>query len=155
MTLTRYQPWGLLNELQQDINRSFSRYADGNDDTSVIRYDWTPAVDIREEQDRYIVEADVPGVNLQDIEITAEAGSLSLRGERKVEQAAEGETSRSSDRPSSRHSERAYGQFYRRFTLPETVDTTGIKATGKNGVLQVTIPKVEKAKPQRISIDVQ
>jgi len=150
MTLSRYQPWGLLSELQNDINRSFARYSDNDSETSsssMIRYDWIPPVDVHEEQDRYVVAADLPGVDPKSVEITAERGSLVLKGERNVEKPAEGDY--------SRRSERAHGQFYRRFSLPEAADVEHISAKGQNGVLEIVIPKAEQAKPRAIKVDVR
>ncbi|HEU4780720.1 MAG TPA: Hsp20/alpha crystallin family protein, partial [Steroidobacteraceae bacterium] len=105
---------------------------------------WTPAVDVHEEAQRFIVSADLPGVKPADIEVTADKGVLTLRGERQVEQrGVEGHYSRV---------ERLSGKFVRTFTLPDNVQTDAIKAQFKDGVLELTIPKIAKAEPRRIEI---
>ncbi len=145
--LVRYDPWSLVNRLQGDIDRLTgltSRYED--DATSGATTEWTPAVDIKEENDRFLIEADVPGVKPEDIEITMEEGVLTLRGSR------EGETREETN--GYRRVERVTGRFYRRFTLPDTADAEAIKATSNNGVLQLSIPKLPKVQPRRINVEV-
>ena len=115
-----------------------------------VRYEtrsvaWIPSVDVHEEAERYVVRADLPGVSPDDIEITAEAGVLTLKGERKVNgQQSEGNYQRV---------ERVAGNFVRRFTLPEAAQTDGIKANHVNGVLEVSIPKQVKPEPRRIKVE--
>jgi HSP20 family protein len=136
MTVVRYEPWGLLNRLRREIDQTFEQTA--SDAT------WTPAVDIHEEPKQFVVRADLPGVKPADIEITAERGVLSLRGARNFEQ-------KSDDGHYSRV-ERVTGKFVRTFTLPENVQTDAIKAQFKDGVLELTIPKVAKPEPRRIEV---
>jgi len=135
MTVVRYEPWGLLNRLRRELDQTF----EPNHDAS-----WTPAVDIHEEAKQFVVHADLPGVTAKDIEITAEKGVLSLRGSRHFEQ-------KSDDGHYSRI-ERVTGKFVRTFTLPENVATDQINAKFKDGVLELTIPKVAKPEPRRIEI---
>lgn len=136
MTVVRYEPWALLNRLRRDLDQSFDNVAR---DAS-----WTPAVDIHEEANKFVVRADLPGVKPADIEITAEKGVLSLRGARNFEQQNdEGHYSRV---------ERVSGKFVRTFTLPENVQTDAIKAQFKDGVLELTIPKVAKVEPRKIEV---
>jgi HSP20 family protein len=136
MTVVRYEPWALLNRLRRDLDQSFETVAR---DTS-----WMPAVDIHEEAKQFVVRADLPGVKPADIEITAEKGVLSLRGARNFEQQNdEGHYSRV---------ERVSGKFVRTFTLPDNVQTDAIKAQFKDGVLELTIPKVAKVEPRRIEV---
>lgn len=136
MTVVRYEPWGLLNRLRRELDQTFESAAH---DAS-----WTPAVDIHEETRQFIVRADLPGVKPADIEITADKGVLSLRGSRNFEQQADdGHYSRI---------ERVSGKFVRTFTLPENVQTDAIKAQFKDGVLELTIPKVAKPEPRRIEV---
>ena len=136
MTVVRYEPWALLNRLRRELDQSFETVAR---DAS-----WTPAVDIHEEAKQFVVRADLPGVKPADIEITAEKGVLSLRGSRNFEQQNdEGHYSRV---------ERVTGKFVRTFTLPENVQTDAIKAQFKDGVLELTIPKVAKAEPRKIEV---
>ena len=136
MTVVRYEPWGLLNRLRRELDQSFETVAR---DAS-----WTPPVDIHEEANQFVVRADLPGVKPADIEITAEKGVLSLRGARNFEQ-------QSDDGHYSRV-ERVSGKFARTFTLPENVQTDAIKAQFKDGVLELTIPKVAKAEPRKIEV---
>ena len=136
MTVVRYEPWGLLNRLRRELDQSFETVAR---DAS-----WTPPVDIHEEPNQFVVRADLPGVKPADIEITAEKGVLSLRGARNIEQQNdEGHYSRV---------ERVSGKFVRTFTLPENVQTDAIKAQFKDGVLELTIPKVAKVEPRKIEV---
>ncbi|KAA3629364.1 MAG: Hsp20/alpha crystallin family protein [Proteobacteria bacterium] len=147
MALLRYDPWSLINQVQE-INRLFdNRTASPRDEDSghVVASDWVPAVDIKEEQNRYVILADVPGVDPASIEITMENGVLTLRGERKLESEEE--------RAGYRRVERVRGSFYRRFTLPDSVDPEGITARGDNGVLEIVIPKHEKLQPRRIQVN--
>jgi HSP20 family protein len=136
MTVVRYEPWGLLNRLRRELDQGFDSVSH---DAS-----WTPAVDIHEEEKQFVVRADLPGVKPGDIEITAERGVLALRGQRVFER-------RSDDGHYSRV-ERVSGKFVRTFTLPENVQTDAIKAQFKDGVLELTIPKVAKPEPRRIEV---
>jgi HSP20 family protein len=136
MTVVRYEPWGLLNRLHRELDQTF--------DTVTRDATWSPAVDIHEETERFVVRADLPGVKPADIEITAEKGVLSLRGARNFEQ-------RKDDGHYSRV-ERVSGKFVRTFTLPENVQTDAIKAAFKDGVLELTIPKIARQEPRRIEV---
>ena len=136
MTVVRYEPWALLNRLHREFDQTFD---------SVTRdATWSPAVDIHEEAQRFVVRADLPGVKPADIEITADKGVLSLRGTRNLEQ-------RSDDGHYSRV-ERVNGKFVRTFKLPENVQTDAITASFKDGVLELTIPKVAKPEPRKIEV---
>jgi len=147
MRIVRYDPWGLLQRFQEDIGRTLAESGAQlpvADDSNVVTSRWAPAVDIREEDDRFVLEADVPGVDPKDIEITMENGLLTIKGERSDEHEEE--------RNGYRRVERVHGSFYRRFSLPDTANADEVSAHGKNGVLEVTIPKQEKVKPRRISV---
>ncbi len=131
MTIVRYEPWSLFDRLaRQATTGSVS---------------WIPSVDVHEEQDRYVVRADLPGVSKDDIEITTDDGVLTLKGERKAGTTnADGSYARV---------ERVTGSFVRRFSLPETAQVDAIKATHVNGVLEVTIPKQPKPEARRVAIE--
>jgi HSP20 family protein len=145
--LVRHDPWSLMNRLQGDIDRVLENRIRGLDDTSAGAVaDWTPAVDIREESDRFVLDADIPGINPEDLEITMEGGVLTLRGHRNTH--AREETN------GYRRVERVSGSFYRRFTLPDTADSEAIEAHFNQGVLEVSIPKLAKVQPRRIDIKV-
>jgi HSP20 family protein len=107
---------------------------------------WVPAVDIFEEPDAIRIMTEIPGVSPADVKITLENNVLTIRGAK--QQAARERTER------VHRYERTYGAFERSFTLPTTVDASNIKATYENGVLTVTLPKVEKAKPREIAVQV-
>ena len=107
---------------------------------------WVPAVDIRETENELIVKADVPGLKFEDIDVRLENGTLTLRGERKFEEAK--------DEGGWHRVERAYGTFERSFTLPDTVNPEGVKADYKAGTLTVTLPKKEIAKPRQVKVQV-
>ena len=103
-----------------------------------------PAVEIDELGDRFVISADVPGVDPAAIEITMENGVLSFSGERALPQGRGN---------GSRRSERVYGTFFRRFTLPDTADEDAIEARGENGVLEITIPKKQQLQPKKIRVN--
>ena len=141
-TIMHYDPFvNLMNHLFErgDIKRSL------NSDQSVVEgSSWVPRVDIKEEPNRFILFADIPGVDPEKIEIFMENGVLTIRGERVSESQKEGvDFSRI---------ERITGSFERRFTLPDTADPDNITAHGTHGVLEVVIPKREKAKAKKISV---
>jgi len=142
--LTRYEPWSLHRQFLNEFNRLCER-ADGNDESTSATAEWAPSVDIEERANEYVLHADVPGVDPSAIEITLQNGVLTLSGSREktVEQ----------DGVESRRIERLTGRFLRRFTLPESVDADAVKASGKNGVLQIVIPKREAAKPRKITVN--
>jgi len=148
MSIIRYSPWDLVNQLQQDLNRVIdSRRVEGaSEDTSnVVTAQWAPSVDIKEEPDRFVLLVDVPGVKPEDIELTMDQGVLTIRGERHIER-TEGEGT------SFQRVERMHGSFYRRFSLPDSANAEGIEARGEHGVLQVSIPKHVRVQPRRISV---
>ena len=145
MSLRRYKPWSLFDQLQHEINQLHGYPAKTEDDADVVTSDWAPAVDIKEEENCYLLIADIPGVNPEDIEVHMENGILTIKGER--------ESEKKTEREGYKRIEREHGVFYRRFTMPEGVNPDGIEATNKNGVLTVTIPKQEAAKPRRITVN--
>jgi HSP20 family protein len=138
MTIVSYEPWALVSRLQRHLDRNLG---ETQDSASVS---WIPHVDIREEAERFVVTADVPGVLPADIEITTDKGVLTVRGERRTEKKAAAD--------GYERVERASGTFLRRFTLPESADAEAIKATHVNGVLELSIPKRPQEQPRRISV---
>ena len=145
MTLMRYEPLNLLNQLQREVNRLFETSRFGDEESGHILADWMPAVDIKEEPGQFVIHADLPGVDIKDIEITLENGVLSLKGQRTGEQQEETEQ--------YRRIERVRGTFLRRFSLPDVADADKVSAKCKDGVLEVVVPKREAAKPRRIAIE--
>jgi HSP20 family protein len=144
-SLVRQDPWSLVPRLQDEINRLFGNV--NQNDSSSATATWVPAVDVHEYADRFEFYVDVPGVDPNKVELTLEGGVLTLSGER-----AEQRSSKHREEPLYQRAERGHGQFYRRFVLPDTVDSEKVNASGKNGVLTVTIPKQAKAMPRRIQI---
>ncbi len=137
MAIVRYEPWSVVNRLHQSLDQFFNNEALSSPEASSSpSVAWVPRVDIHEEKDRLVVLADVPGVDPKDIDITAENGVLTVRGERRSEKR---ETENGYERV-----ERVSGGFLRRFTLPEGANTESIKAKQTNGVLEVTIPKTPR-----------
>ena len=146
MSLVRYEPWNLLNQLHGDLDRLFSgRTGELSEETSnIATSDWAPAVDIKEDNDQYLIHADIPGVDPKEIEVSLENGVLTIKGERKSETREE--------REGYKRVERVRGTFFRRFSLPDTADSEKVSARSKDGVLEISIPKQEKASPRRISV---
>ena len=145
MAIVRYEPWTVVNRLHQSLDQFFNETLSSPEASSSPSVAWVPRVDIHEEKERFVVLADVPGVDPKDIDITAEKGVLTVRGERRAEK-------RVTDNGYERI-ERVAGTFLRRFTLPEGANTESITAKQTNGVLEVTIPKTPAVQPRRISID--
>jgi HSP20 family protein len=144
--MTRYEPWSLLNQLQRELERSFegARPGAGTGTDTAATAEWTPAVDIKEETDRYVLWADLPGVSPEHIDITMENGILALKGERATEAKVQ--------REGIKRVERAFGTFYRRFSLPDTADSESISARCANGVLEISIPKKAAVQPKKIVV---
>lgn len=138
MALARYETRNPWSQFHQEINRMLG------ENSNVVTSDWVPVVDIKEEKDRFVLHADLPGVDRENIDITMEDGVLSIRGERKLEDVAEG--------GEYKRVERIHGTFYRRFALPDTADPSGINARCNQGVLEVVIPKREAVQPRRIEV---
>tara|TARA_R110002096_G_scaffold34408_13_gene98271 strand:+ start:4045 stop:4494 length:450 start_codon:yes stop_codon:yes gene_type:complete len=148
MALVSYDPFGTLSKLHQEVNRAFQNRIGGlesDDASSVATSNWTPAVDIEEQTERFVITADIPGVAPEDIEVTMDNGILTIKGERNDEKSVE--------QRGFRRVERVSGTFYRRFTLPDSANPEGITAHGKHGVLEIVIPKGEKAKARRIAVN--
>src|SRR5690606_21930513 len=132
MSLSRYNI-GLPNirdEFKQafDIFNKFAQIDEG-DQSNVVTSQWAPRVDIKEESERFLIQADIPGVDPRDIDISMDKGILSIKGERATE--ARDETERYT------RVERSRGVFYRRFALPDSADAEGIRASGRHGVLEI------------------
>lgn len=146
MNLIRYNnPWGLMDRLHRDVDRLVSaRLLAGDEEQSAELGSWAPAIDVKEEESRFLIHADVPGVDADDLEITMEDGILSVQGHR--------QTSTESDDNGWHRVERVSGRFHRRLALPDTADAEGIKAEYNNGVLEIEVPKQTKSLPRRIKV---
>lgn len=143
MNMTRYNnPWNLLNNLQRELYNT--DYNQINDDASAATASWSPSVDISENDKAFTLVADIPGVDPENIDISMEKGVLTIQGDRQTENVEESENYRRVERQS--------GQFYRRFTLPDSADADKIEARSAHGVLTVTIPKQEVAVSRKIEV---
>jgi HSP20 family protein len=139
----KYEPWNLLDQMRRDMDRALdTRTAEGS---SVATSDWVPAVDIKEEKDSFVIVADIPGVDPNDIEVHMENGMLTIKGEK--------ESEKKEEREGYKRVERSFGSFYRRFSLPDTADAEKITAKSNNGVLEVRIAKQEQVQPRKISVN--
>jgi len=147
MTITRYHPWAQSGQLQNEIKQVFGRFFgdDETDQSNVVTSQWMPRVDVKEEEKRFVILADIPGVDPKDIDVSMDKGILTIKGERKSESKEQnGKLTRI---------ERSYGAFHRRFALPDSADAEGISANGKHGVLEISIPKKPETTPRRISVN--
>ena len=146
MNVTRFEPWSLINLLHQDLDQIAGRRfgAGGGDHNGSSVADWVPAVDILEEKERYVLRAEVPGVNPEDIDVNMENGVLSMSVERHKQSSEEAD--------GMRRIERVSGKFYRRFNLPDTADAEEISASSANGILEVVILKQPEVRARRITV---
>jgi HSP20 family protein len=145
MTIVHYEPWRLFNRFHRDLSRVLGENSPSAEAANSSEVTWLPVVDIHEEAERFVVRADLPGVEPKDVEITAEKGVLTIRGQRHAEK-------RDSANGYERV-ERVSGAFLRRFSLPEGAEASEIKAKQANGVLEITIPKLPQVQPKRISVE--
>ena len=134
---TDFEPFPGLKSFEDTMNRLFAEPS---------ARPWMPPVDIAETENELVVKADVPDVRFEDIQVNLENDTLTLKGQRKFEKASE--------KGGYHRIERSYGSFERSFTVPNTVDAEHVKADYKNGVLTVTLPKKESAKPRKINVEV-
>ena len=141
MAIIHYEPWGLLSQLQKELERTRDSQ---NNEGSTSTAEWAPAVDIKEECDKFVIHADLPGVKPEEIDVNMESGILTLKGEKKTEAKVEKE--------GYKRVERNYGSFYRRFSLPDSANSEAISAKCKHGVLEIIIPKREAVKPKKIDV---
>jgi len=153
MNLTRYQrpdlAWagfGRLSSLRDELDRLFESPWAELTRTSQLLSGWTPALDVHEDKDNFVVHAELPGMKREEIEVSLHDGALSISGERKLEkQYEEAEVYRT---------ERFFGKFQRTVTLPAPVAADKVKAQYKDGILTITLPKTEAAKPKQIEVNV-
>jgi len=145
MSLTRYEPRNTVEQLRREMGRLFEGLPAVDEGSNIATSDWIPAVDIQENEKAFIIHADIPGVDPNDIDVHMEDGMLTIKGERDSETKEE--------REGYKRVERKRGSFYRRFSLPDTANADEISAKSKNGVLKITIPKQEKAQPRKIEVN--
>lgn len=145
MSIIKYDPFRELRDLQDEMNRLFMT----NIPRSVAQEDfasggWSPKVDIYESENEIILEAELPGMDREDFEVSIENNVITLKGKREFEKKEEGDN--------YHRVERSYGTFTRSFSLPRTVSAEQTKADFRNGVLTVTLPKREEAKSRKIRV---
>jgi len=147
--LTRWNPINEFEDLMNRYNRMFGLTRTGEREGKDLfsRSDWAPAVDIKETDGAFTVEAELPGMSKDDVKVTVHDGVLTIKGERKQEEETE-------DKKVHRI-ERFYGSFMRRFTLPDNVDENSVKASFKDGLLTLTIQKSEPKEPKAIEVNVE
>src|SRR5215471_10805465 len=146
MAIVRYDPFRDLRTLQEEVNRLFSTNLTRSfgDDEGIGRGAWAPSVDIYENKDQIVLEAELPGMKQEDFDLSVENNVITLRGERRFEKTDESDN--------YHRVERSYGAFTRSFTLPQSVSSEGATAEYSNGVLRVTLPKREETKSRRIEV---
>jgi HSP20 family protein len=141
MPVTRYEPWSLLHQLHRELDRAREGTTG---DGSTATAEWAPTVDIKEEADKFVLQADLPGVKPEEIDVSMEEGVLTIRGEKKTEA--------NIDKEGYKRVERTFGSFYRRFSLPDTANPDAISAKSNHGVLEIVIPKREAVQPKKINV---
>ena len=147
--LTRWSPWRELEDMEKRLSTIFGRAPmarEGEKKEAISVAEWSPLVDITEDDKEYIIKAEVPEMKKEDIKINVYDDVLSISGERKYEKEEKGKK--------YHRVERAYGSFMRSFTLPGDADGSKVNAEYKDGVLKVHLPKSEKAKPKTIEVKV-
>lgn len=147
MTLVPWDPFKNLITLQDRMNRLFDETMEGGRKTELVKAGaWAPPVDIFENETEIIMSAELPGIDMKDVDVQVRENTLTLKGERRMEKAEQKEN--------YHRVERVYGSFMRSFTLPSTVDQEKITANYTRGVLEIRLPKTAKSKPTQIKIDV-
>ena len=146
VTIVRWEPFRELSSLQTEMNRLFNAAFEGSGGggTAAATRRWTPAMDLLETEDQFVLRADLPGLSEDDVNIELEDNVLTVSGERKAEH--------EDKREGFYRMERAYGSFSRSLTLPKGVDPGAVTAAFDRGVLEVRVPKPEQRKPRRITI---
>ena len=145
MNIVRYDPFRELRSLQDEMTRLFTGVTPASiDREDALRGAWNPSVDISENKENLVLEAELPGMKREDFELSIENNVITLKGERKFEKKDEGEN--------YHRVERSYGSFTRSFTLPQNVTADGAEAEFNNGILRVTLPKREETRARKIEI---
>ncbi|SDE36758.1 Hsp20/alpha crystallin family protein [Desulfuromonas thiophila] len=145
MSLVRWDPWREMEALVDRYNRALGLMPAGGQE-EMRKGDWSPRVDIAETGDAFIIKAEIPDVQKEDVKVTLENGVLTLQGERRQETEEKGKT--------FHRVERLYGVFNRSFSLPDSVSPEGIKASFKDGMLTVTLTKRKETQPKAIEVKI-
>ena len=144
MAMSRWDPFRDVMSIQNEINRLFGRTYAGGESAAGTPGAWMPPLDIYETKDKFVVTVELPGVEPDDVDVSVEDSTLTIRGERKLYQEV--------DEDSFHRVERRYGAFARSLALPQTANAEGIEASFDRGVLTVEVPKAEEAKPKRLPV---
>lgn len=147
MSIVRWDPFRELEDMSERLNRVFGRSTlarDGKD--TMTTFDWAPSVDVLETAEDFQVKAELPDVKKEDVKVSVDGGTLRIEGERKQEKEEKGKK--------WHRVERSYGSFLRTFTLPENIDDAKVQADFKDGILNVRLPKSEKAKPKSVEVKI-
>ncbi len=146
MAIIRWDPFRDLVTLRERMNRLFEDAVSTarSEEKDMISSSWAPAVDIYEDEKQLVLTAEIPGIDEKDVEIKIEDNTLSIHGERKLEKETKEEN--------YHRIERAYGSFYRSFTLPNHIDQDKIQAEHENGVLKISMPKRPELQPRKVKI---
>lgn len=144
MTLVRWNPLAELDRIHREVNRVFDETARRGDEGETVTRDWTPAIDVVENDERVVISVELAGLDREDVNVDVDDMRLTVSGER----------ASLVDENSLRRSERPHGRFSRSFALPETIDVEKISARMERGVLEIALPKREEARPKKISVKV-
>jgi len=153
MTLTRWNPAKELISVEKEFSKLFDSFNNrfglksSKEDEDFANAVWSPLTDIREDEDKYSLHLDLPGVKKEDVKITFNNGQIAISGERNFE--------KEEKNSKYHHVERAFGKYYRAFNLPEKIIEDRIDAEFKDGILKITIPKAEEAKPKQIEVKIK
>ncbi len=153
MTLTKWNPTKELFSMEREFGKLFDAFNNrfglrtSNGDEDFENAVWAPLTDVVEDHEKYSLHLDLPGVKKDDVKITYKNGQLAISGERKYEKMKKD--------ANYSHIERAFGKYYRSFNLPEKIVEDKINAEFKDGMLNITIPKAEEAKPKQIEVKVK
>jgi HSP20 family protein len=148
MNLVKWDPFRELEDVSSRLNRIFGKpgIRTESDNAMLAVADWMPSVDISETDNAYLIKGEIPGVKKEDVKVTIQDGMLTIQGERKQEKEEKGKK--------FHRVECSYGSFERSFRVPDDADEAAVKAEFKDGMLNVTLPKSEKAKPKSINVSV-
>lgn len=144
MSLARWDPFLEFRTLENQMNRLFRRQLADRPEEALTSAEFSPAVDVYEDDNKLTLKVEVPGIDANDLDIRVDGNMLTISGERKFE--------REEKKENFRRVERAYGSFSRSFTLPSSADTDNVKASFENGVLQIEVPKRAEARGKQIKI---
>ena len=147
MSIVRWDPFRELEDVSERLNRAFGRSAlAGGRKDAMTTFDWAPSVDVLETAEDFQVKAELPDVKKEDVKVSVDGGTLRIEGERKQEKEEKGKK--------WHRVERSYGSFMRSFTLPENIDDAKVQADFKDGILNIRLPKSEKAKPKSVEVKI-